>query len=166
MLVMAPGGTVPQMADMVNWGVFQGAGIAIISVTGGALLQEFLVRRADRRERRVQFAHDTLLDLQAAIGDLAIAAEQIISDKRGTGTWQTNGQSAVWLDLHKARVLTIRYGVLVGDASLAALTRDLELSYTRMANAQSESDAAEAEPRARDLLRQTNLSIGNGIRAL
>jgi hypothetical protein len=146
--------------------VFEGALVALISVTGGALLQEFLVRRADRRDRRVQFAQDTLLDLQAAIGELAIAAEQIISDKRSTRTWDSNGQSAIWLDLSKARVLTIRYGVLVGDASLVTLTRDLEQAYSRLADAGSESDAAVEELRARDLLRQTNLSIGNCIRAL
>lgn len=154
------------MTDMVNWGVFQGAGIAIISVTGGALLQEFLVRRADRNERRMKFAHETLLALQAAIGDLAIAAEQIVSDKRGSGGWDKNGQGAIWADLHKARVLTIRHGVLVGDEAVAALTRDLEQSYALVANAQSESDAAAEEPRARDLLRQTNIRIGQCIRAL
>jgi hypothetical protein len=163
---MAAGGTAQLVTEMVNWGVFQGAGIAMISVTGGALLQEFLVRRADRRERRLQFAHDTLLELQGAIGDLAIAVEQIVGAKRNTGSWHTTGQGPVWLDLHKARVLTIRYGVLVGDASLAALSRDLEQAYSQLANAGSESDAAAEELRARDLLRQTNLSIGNCIRAL
>lgn len=157
-------GTGQRVMDMVDWGVLQGAGIAIISVTGGALLQEFLVRRADRRERRVKFENDALLQLQAAIGDLVVAAEQVVSDKRGSDSWSEPGQGETWLALHKARVLTMRYGVLVGDEPLATLTRELEQAYAEVANAQSAPDAAAAEPHARDLLRQTNLRIGQCIR--
>ena len=149
---------------MLNWDVFQGAGIALISITGGALLQEFLVRRADRRERRMQFAHDTLLNLQAAIGDLAIAAEQIDGDKRAAGTWVTAEQGSAWGDLNKSRVQTIRYGVLANDEALERLARELELAYAQMASATSASESARTRATARDLLRQTNIRIGQRMR--
>jgi hypothetical protein len=38
-----------------NLEVIEGAAIALISATGGALLQDYLVRRADRKDRQVQF---------------------------------------------------------------------------------------------------------------
>jgi len=152
------------VTDLVDWGVLQGAGIALISATGGALLQEYLVRRADRRERQVQFAADTLLNLQVAIGDLAVAAEQIVSNKRLSQAWDTPGRGVPWIRLHKARVQTIRFGVLTGDETLERLTRDLEEAYTRVALAQSEAIITAEEERARELLRQTNMRIGQCIR--
>lgn len=153
------------MTDMVDWGVVQGAGIALISATGGALLQDYLIRRADRNDHRTRFALETLLNLQAAIGDLAIAAEQIVSTKRLSSSWETHSRGVPWIRLHKARVLTIRYGVLVGDEALENLTRELEEAYTRVALAPSEADAVAEEARARDLLRQTNARIGQRLRA-
>jgi hypothetical protein len=152
------------MTDAVDWGVFQGAGIALISATGGALLQDFLVRRADRKDRQTRFALDTLLNLQVAIGDLAIAAEQIVSDKRLSRSWDAHGRGVTWVRLHKARVQAIRYGVLVGDEALERLIRELEQAYSQVALSQSEADATAAEERARDLLRQTNSRIGQRIR--
>jgi hypothetical protein len=156
----------PRGTGMLNWDVIQGAGIALISATGGALLQEFLIRRTDRRERRMQFAHDTLLNLQAAVGDLAITAEQIVGEKRASGSWCSVEQGAAWGDLNKYRVQTIRYGVLVDDEELETLARALEHACTKMAVAQSESESASERERARELLRQTNIRIGECIRDL
>lgn len=152
------------MADMVDWGVFQGAGIALISATGGALLQEFLARRADRNDRRTQFALDTLLNLQVAIGDLAMAADQIVSDKRLSCSWESHGRGVIRVRLHKARVMAIRYGVLVGDEALENLIREVEHAYAQVALAQSEEEAVAEEARARELMRQTNMRIGQHIR--
>src|SRR6476646_796226 len=100
---------------MPNLEVIQGAAIALISATGGALLQEFLVRRADRKERQTQFVLKTLLELQTAIGDLAIAAEQIDSRKRSSGSWDAGEHGLSWRALNKHRVRTIRYAALMND---------------------------------------------------
>ena len=54
---------------------------------GGTLLQEFLMRRAARQRCRVQFVCETSLDLQAAIGGLAIATELIDSRQQSSGLW-------------------------------------------------------------------------------
>ena len=72
---------------MINWDVLQGSPVALIAVTGEAFLQEYMTRRADRRERHLQFDRDMLFGLQTAIGDLAIAAEQILYEKRVSETW-------------------------------------------------------------------------------
>src|SRR3954447_24752828 len=111
---------------MANLEVIEGAAIALISATGGALLQEILVRRADRHDRQVQFAFKTLLELQTAIGDLAIAAEQIDGRKRSTGLWDAGERGLSWRALNKHRVRTIRYAALVNDEALEKLSRELE----------------------------------------
>jgi hypothetical protein len=149
---------------MFNLEVLEGAVIALISATGGALLQEFLVRRADQRQRQTQFALDTLLKLQAAIGDLAIAAEQIESRKQSSGSWQTGEYGLLWRSLNKQRVQTIRYSVLVADPALQQLSSDLEQAYYDAASATSTAEATHSLVRARELLRETNILIGKHFR--
>jgi hypothetical protein len=149
---------------MLNLEVIEGAAIALISATGGALLQEFLVRRADRRERQTQFALDTLLKLQAAIGDLAIAAEQIESRKRSSGSWDSGEFGLLWRSLNKQRVQTIRYSVLMADPALQQLSSDLEQAYYEVASATSTADATSSLTRARELLHETNVLIGKHFR--
>jgi hypothetical protein len=61
--------------------------IALISATGGTLLQDFLMRRAACQRRQVQFVCETSLDPQAAIGGLAIATELIDGRKQSSGWW-------------------------------------------------------------------------------
>lgn len=100
----------------MNWDVFQGAAIALLSLGGGALVGEFLTRRADRRDRRLQFSQSTLLDLQTTIGDMAIAAEQVLSGKRESSTWTGDVQGPAWDDLIRNAVLSSRYSVLIAAA--------------------------------------------------
>lgn len=150
---------------MFNLEVIEGAAIALISATGGALLQDFLVRRADRKDRQVQFALKTLLELQAAVGDLAIAAEQIDGRKRSSGSWVTNEHGLHWRALNKHRVRTIRYAALVNDQALEQLSRELEEAYYQFASARSEAESTAVRTRARELLYQTNNRIGSQFRA-
>jgi hypothetical protein len=144
--------------------VIEGAAIALISATGGALLQDYLVRRADRNERQVQFALKALLELQAAIGDLAIAAEQIVARKRSSGSWDAGEQGLRWRALNKHRVGTIRYCALVDDQVLEQQSRALEQAYYEAALATSEAEATRALTQAREILRETNRLIGKHFR--
>jgi hypothetical protein len=150
---------------MVNLEVIEGAAIALISATGGALLQDYLVRRADRKDRQVQFVFKALLELQAAIGDLAVAAEQIDNRKRSSGSWDTGEQGLSWRVLNKHRVRTIRYAALVNDRVIEQLSRELEQAYYQFASAHSEVDSTDERTRARELLYQTNTRIGMQFRA-
>jgi hypothetical protein len=149
---------------MSNLEVIEGAAIALISATGGALLQDYLVRRADRKDRQVQFAFKALLELQAAIGDLAVAAEQIDNRKRSSGSWDTGEHGLSWRALNTQRVRTIRYAALVGDRVLEHLSRELEQAYYQFASARSEAESTDERTRARELLYQTNTRIGEQFR--
>lgn len=46
-----------------------------------------LTDRRSRKDLRLQFEHDRLLEPQAALADMAIAAEQIRFAKRTAGSW-------------------------------------------------------------------------------
>ena len=105
-----------------------------------------------------------LLELQAAIGDLAVAAEQIDNRKRSSGSWDTGEQGLSWRALNKHRVRTIRYAALVGDRVLEQLSRDLEQAYYQFASARSEAESTDERTRARELLYQTNTRIGEQFR--
>src|SRR3954466_2122682 len=150
---------------MANLEVIEGAAIALISATGGALLQDYLVRRADRKDRQVQFVFKTLLELQAAIGDLAVAAEQIDNRKRSSGSWDTGERGLSWRALNKHRVRAVRYAALVNDRGLEQLSRELEVAYYQFASARSEAESTAEGTRARELLYQTNSRIGQQFRS-
>ena len=128
---------------MPNLEVIEGAAIALISATGGAFLQEFLVRRADRQDRQVQFAFKTPLELQTAVGDLASAAIQVDGRKRSTGLWDAGERCLSWRALNKHRVRPIRYAALVNDEVLEKLSRELEQTYYQFASARSEAESTD-----------------------
>jgi hypothetical protein len=148
-----------------NLEVIAGAAIALISATGGALLQDYLVRRADRKDRQVKFAFKALLELQAAIGDLAVASEQIDNSKRSSGSWDTGEQGLSWRAMNKHRVRAIRYAALVNDRVLEHLSRELEQAYYLFVSARSEVESTDERARARELLYQTNARTGEQFRA-
>lgn len=90
-------GSDPEAA--MNLDVIQGAIIALVSLGGGAGLQTYLSDRRTRLDQRIQFEHDKLLDLQAALGDMAVAAERILFAKRAASSWSDDQHGLPWTDV-------------------------------------------------------------------
>jgi hypothetical protein len=150
----------------MNVDVLQGAIIALVSIGGGAGLQSYLSERRERKDRRIQFEQDRLLDLQAALGDMAVSAEQIRFVKRAAGSWNDDQVGLPWADLLKHAIQAGRDRVLIDDTELQELASEAERAYFRVAEAASEAEAHTELARARELLRQANAHIGQRVRGL
>lgn len=150
----------------MNLDVMQGALIALVSLGGGVGIQNYNSYKREQRDQRIAFAKDTLLDLQSALGDMALAAEQIRFAKREAGSW-SDGQSGLpWTDLLKNAIQASRYSVLLDDEDLQRLTEQTENAFLRLAHAASEVEAKAEEDPARAILRQANARIGERVRGL
>jgi hypothetical protein len=150
----------------MNLDVIQGAIIALVSIGGGAGLQDYLSRKRDQVDRRVDFERDTLLDLQAALGDMAVAAEQIRFAKREADSWSDGQAGLPWTEMIANGVRAGRFSVLVDDIELQNLASETESAFLRLAQAASDAEANAAETSARDLFRRANLRIGQRVRGL
>lgn len=150
----------------MNTDTLLGALIALISIGGGVGVQTYVSDRRARDDYRRQFERDMLLDLQAALGDMATLAEQIRFAKRQAGSWRDEQPEFPWTELISNSVRASRNSVLIEDSTLWTLSDQVRASYLRLASAASEEEADAEITKARDLLRQVNERIGNRVRGL
>ena len=150
----------------MNFDVLQGAGIALLSLGGGVGLQYLVGRKTDERDRRAGFQRDTLLALQSALGDMAMAVERLRAAQHGAASWAEARAQVPWLDLVEPSVRFRQDRVALDDTELRELASAAEAAFRRAISAASADEFAADYTPTEGLFDLTTARIGELIRQL